>query len=474
MNGNVWLRAILAAVLLAAVLAPVAPAAAQEGPFGPQAYLPVVVQEGPWAGASAGFATTLVASAVDAPVATSPYRLRLHRGDGSVAFEADGFRYGQTYLPHYAIPPGRYAGVVLSSLRSSVTVNLAGGSPPGGAGHQAPTTPALELAVPNVFKNYFGYSSVISVQHAGIGGTAEVIVNYVDQAGNAVEPLQVVNIPANAFVDLPLGPVSLPDGFVGSVYLRSSHHIVAATHIHGPAGEMAGAAAASDGAARVALPAVYKSYSPDGWISSVLVQNLDASPAPVRITFRGSGLAAPVVLEDTIPPRLARQYWQGNAPAGLPDGFAGSAVVEATGGQRLVALVNTRNARGHFSSYAGTPSATGAGRELRFGDLYNAYSALGWTSSVVVQNADATEAAPITVAYYNSTGDREPVRSTTATLPPGEARLFYLPHEGLPAGFRGIAVVSATGGRIAGIANHLAVGQAQGDGLLTVEALTAA
>jgi hypothetical protein len=314
---------------------------------------------------------------------------------------------------------------------------------------------------------------VISVQNTATIPT-QVTITYRDQAGNAVGAQEQRMIAANGFADVSQALSDLPDGFVGSATVSTSGQKAAvAVHVYSPAGELVGVSGGTIASSLVNLPVVYKNYSADGWISSVLVQNLGGNPAPIRITFRGTGLSTPVVLTDTIPVGATRQYWQGNTPAALPDGFVGSATVESLVGERIAGSVNTRNARGNIGGYVG-PVSTGApnytliSQQVRFADLYNDYSALHWTSSFVVQDANTSTAAPITITYYQH-GVAAPVKTVAETLQPGETRLHYLPNEGLPSGFSGVAIVTSSGGQIVGVANNLAVGQASGDWLLTYE-----
>jgi hypothetical protein len=66
-------------------------------------------------------------------------------------------------------------------------------------------------------------------------------------------------------------------------------------------------------------------------------------------------------------------------------------------------------------------------------------------------NANFTDPAPITIAYY-ARGASSPVTTVTETLAPHESRLHYLPNERLPVGFTGAAIVTSTGGQIVGVA----------------------
>src|SRR5207244_8427139 len=134
-------------------------------------------------------------------------------------------------------------------------------------------------------------------------------------------------------------------------------------------------------------------------------------------------------------------------PAGLLDGFVGSAVVRATSGQRIGVLVNTRNGQGHLSTYAGQPGQLAhhaLGNALYFPSLYNDYSALHWSSSLVLQKVD-TVAAGVRLQFYDGPGRLLPQEDET--LQPGQTRLHYLPADPkVPSGLAGSPTVPPTRG----------------------------
>lgn len=436
------------------------------------------MQNGALSGTPGTFVQSLIVEQANQNDAGIGYGLRLYREDGTLAYQSATWLPFDSvfYLPLQVqprLPDGRYAGVITAQVGVIAQANLLAQGPSMAASYRAlsPTETARSVLLPNVFKNYAGYTSVLSVQNT-TDAPAQVAITYRDQAGATVGTSPTQTIPGNGFVDVAQAAADLPDGFVGSASVVADQPIAATDVVYGAAGELSVVSGGTAGGPVVNLPVLYKNYSDDRWISSIRVQNRAPSAATIRLTLQGSGLNAPVVLTDTLPGLASRQYYQGNVPASLPDGFVGSAVVESLGGQPISALVNTRNARGHLGSYAGqSPTATppsGSSRRMMIFGLYNDYSSLRWSSSFVLQNTSAADVVTVTIGYYDL-GGFQPVATSTETLPPGQTRLHYLPNEGLPAGFRGKVVITWTGSDLVGVGNTLATGQSAGDWLLTAE-----
>jgi hypothetical protein len=438
-----------------------------------QLYMPVAPQNGAWAAVGgATFVSSLTVqnrgtgearAAVlflnpDGSSARPPHELKIAAGGNQLV-----------YLPSLTdLPSGRYAVAVAADEPILAQANLSG-TPAQSASYDAVALGQADatLYAPGVFRRYVGlYSSTITLHNPG-AQAAQATVTYRDANGAAAGSEQRT-IPAGGTVDLTQESAALPDSFVGAALIGSDRPLVGAVHVAGAGGELSGTSLLGTASRSVlsALPQVYKNYSADGWISSILLQNVGDAAAAVTITFRPYGAGQPIVMTDTIPANGMRQYYQGNQPANLPDGFAGAATVQATSGS-VVATVNARNARGNLSTTAAFPLAQGSvnAPALYFPSLYNGYSALGWSSSFILMNA--TEGSTtVTISYYDQNGL---VRSYSEALTPFEARLHYQPSpgEGLPVGFQGSAVV--TGGRVIGVANVLATTQGSGDWLLGYE-----
>jgi hypothetical protein len=451
----------------------------------PQAYLPLLLQNAGWAPVPGRFVGSLsVQAAGTLPPGGAGYTLRFLRPDGSIAFETlqralSASAADLLYVPALVgLTNGRYMVVALSTEPLVLKANLASSGPNGTAALVATSASAVATSVfvPAVYQGYAGYSSAIALQNAS-GTAASATVTFRDQTGSVVGSTQIA-VPANGAADL---VPAVPAGFVGSAAIAAEQPVAAAAVTWGAGGELIGTAGVTDGASRIDLPVIYKSYSADHWVSAILVQNLDPQPACVRLTFLDAAPSgpAPRTIEDTIPGSASRQYWQGAVPTSLPEGFLGSSVVESLDGQRLAAVVNTRNAAGHLDGYAGTPSETRRLAELRFPDVYNDYSDLHWTSSIVLKPVPESAFVTYTIRFYPH-GSADPVLTLYSDYTAGgQPRLYYLPNvrfgaETLPRGFHGSAVVTfESGGRMVGVANNLAAGASGGDWLLSYRGASA-
>lgn len=244
--GHRRLLAILVALAVSQSLglAPPSPASAQVQPI-PQAYLPVVVKNGALATAPGSFVSSVVvAAAGQLPAGGSTFSVQFLRADGAVAatlLDQPLRESGQLfYLGDADLPDGRYAAVVLGRQPVIAQANLAA---------QAPTRASAYVGVPaanagtgarlgNVFKDYFGYTSVLSVQNAA-GVPTQVTITYRDQSGNTVGAQEQRTIAANGFADVPQAQSSLPDGFVGSASVSSSgQNVAVAVHVYNATGEL--------------------------------------------------------------------------------------------------------------------------------------------------------------------------------------------------------------------------------------------
>jgi hypothetical protein len=497
------LRALVLAVALA--IGGTRSVAQAQAPLAPliAAYLPVVLQNSNVPGVAGTFTTSITIYAHFTGGASA--YVDIMRPDGSRVLRTPTTRISklqsrQIYLPAITdLPAGRYTALVYSDSGGvAVVTNLLALGPTLATSYHGAmryVDSGQTVAVPSVFKGYVGrYSSTVSVQNASCRSegdracaAASVSVTFRDASGIIVATVGPRAIDANGVSDFDAASAGLPDGFVGSATVTADHPVVAVAQVVDPSGQLGATVGVPPVPTPLTgqpnppdltvahLPQVYKTYSGDGWTSSVLVQNIDTAATTVQLTFTGTGLSAPMTVTDTIAPGAAKQYYQGNQPAGLPDGFVGSATVRAGDGRKIAAVVNTSNAAGALDTYTGFPGpvatdpvGTPGERGLHFPALYNDYSSQRFVSSVLLQNVD-TIASGVTITYTDTNG------STVAqvgpiTLQPRQTMLRYLPAEvGVPTGFQGAAAVRASGGKVVGVANILALGQLGGDWLFTYE-----
>jgi hypothetical protein len=362
------------------------------------------------------------------------------------------------YLPNVpGLANGRYSAVIDSTNSLYMIANLLSSGPTTASsfGGLSQTEAGTSFFVPSVYKNYVGrYTSSIVVQNADTANAARVRVDYRDGAGN-VAGFDEATIPANASVTFDQANQSaLPSGFVGSATIASDRAVGAVFNVSDPINRLFSSSRGfKDGATVAYLPVIYNDYSVDKWVSSFLVQNVDAADADIRVTYSDGRTAT-----TTIRPGAFRLYYQGSD--GTPLGFNGSVVIQSTNAKKIAAVGNVQNAQGNLSAYNAFTTGT---RIVDLPVIYNNYSSLGWTTSFTIQNVD-TVPTNLTVRFSNNTV------KTFNDLQPGASALFYQPNDGLPSNFNGAATVTSTTARIVGVVNELGVARPNpGDWLLTYD-----
>lgn len=214
------------------------------------------------------------------------------------------------------------------------------------------------------------------------------------------------------------------------------------TPVPKPKGESYNAPAA---APRLYLPVVLRAF--EGWTSTIVIQNPNASATTGTIELYNRDGSLQDTLAFTLPPWSTATYTPA-AFAGLPARFAGAGIITAS--QPVAAVVHENHVEQDRMSYpAQTAPASTLYVPLVIKDLNT------WDTILHVQNVGSTP-AEVRVTYY-PTGGAGPTWTDTATIPPLGARAFsQFNHPQLPAGFVGSAVItSPNGGQLAAIVNEV-------------------
>ena len=231
-----------------------------------------------------------------------------------------------------------------------------------------------------------------------VSGTAAADVSiqfYNQKTGLAVGTPITDSIPANAAETYKLSAIAaLPTGSSGlfAAKITSSQPLAGIANIWSPTkfGEMSQYNAFVDGAVTAFVPALYKNYY--GFVSSLTVQNLDATEQTITVTYSDGTTDTVVVAANA-----AVEFYQ-PSNADLPSGNAAgvfSAKVTTTG-TKIVALTNVEDkTKGSLASYNGVSSPTDSVLcPVVMKEYYN------WFTAETVQNV-GTIATDITVTYAN-------------------------------------------------------------------------
>jgi len=292
------------------------------------------------------------------------------------------------------------------------------------------------LFAPVILNQREGWATGLQVQNLGNVATTVQIV-YASGAGTRWFDSAELAPFASATFYQPAHP-TLPFGFAGSAVITALNGQsigAVVTQVRGDGSAMAYVASGA-GSERLEAPLVFKRYN--GWDSAVQLFNLGSSPASAVITYRG---AAQPIWDNTLVP-IAGAMTIPQATIGvLPEGYAGSATIQAPTGSRLTGVVSeTRTGSMAAMNYSagGTPAPALAIPLVARG-------AEGWNSGVEVQNPNGS---PVTVSLtlYDDSGDL--VQRIQETIQPGATRNFYLAAlDGVPDRYQGAALVQSLSGQ---------------------------
>jgi hypothetical protein len=205
-----------------------------------------------------------------------------------------------------------------------------------------PTGAASQLA-PLVFKDRGGWDSEIRVQNVS-ASPITVRVGVQPTGGGTQITSAPVTVGANApYTFRPRDLPELPGGLVASAQVEASGNVVAVVsefNIERTTGMIYNAFGPDQGTTRISIPLIFRDRN--GFDTGVQVQNVDATDAQVRITYRLASGASSVDFA-VVPAGGSFTFYQ-PSNENIPPGSVGSAVIENIGGgQRLVAIVNEVN-----------------------------------------------------------------------------------------------------------------------------------
>lgn len=299
--------------------------------------------------------------------------------------------------------------------------------------------------------------SVLTVQNTDTD-TASISIYYYDRDGNAYSGNPITdNIPAGAQrtydLSTPGGNVpSLPivsppdDGWIGSVRVTGGgKQIAAVVTTHWVEGYSTMYNCAASGNTALYFPDVKRRYMQwadpgrtwEQW-GGVVVQNLSADPAEVTTVWQDRQGNVLHTFTDTIPGYASHGYntrWPANTPdsdaffadlvnsEGNPDINLAMSIV-STNGKPLAGVWNGQSAApwNPSDSRAGTYSGGGVGAtDIYFPAVYRVLDGSNWVtfSALLVFNPSSTDAANVTVHWYDQSGTE--LFSFTDAVPAGSS-----------------------------------------------------
>ena len=292
-----------------------------------------------------------------------------------------------------------------------------------------PGAPTTTVYLPNITKTLGGPQGWVTpfiVQNVGFVQTTLEVSFYRFSDGAFVTCRRPPRLAVGtSFADVPNNDTDLPDNSQFSVVVRSfGSEIVAVVNEHAGVGSRAEALSyvgLSEGATRVALPYVAKSVQ--GWLTTIIVQNLGSVPTNVTASFVSFDGTKTATLTRSVGPGRSR-FIDPSVEPSLANGTEYAVMLSAS--QPIAAVVNAHNDAPAALRPMGF-SYNGVVPDWR-GYSYVPYVARnvgadGRSSRIVVQNAGTSSATP--TLELRPFGGGAPVTVTApAPLAPGASWSF--------------------------------------------------
>lgn len=383
------------------------------------------------------------------------------------------------------VPAGKYSAVISSdepiaavSTHTNYSVGIADS-------YNGVSAGASTLYVPYVYRGLNDWFTEITVQNCDDATTANVSLTVRGEGlGSPITYGPVAVQPNGAYTfDTSTSEFSaLGSAFKGSATVTSTEGVdlagaVNEIRVGGSTHVMTSfrALTSADAGSLILLPSLYKHFG-NLWRSGIQIQNTsDSATATVNITFR----LDPGVLSGgpwtksgvTIDPQEAYQFYLPvdtvDGGGTLPDGFKGSATIEASGADVSAMVIHTNYAADLAEGFIGLPPSAGTSH-LSTPSLYKNFGSGSyiWRSGIKVQNVSTTDPVRVDFTFTADPGCPGGGTLSDVDIDPGEAFEFYLPSANLdtavplPDMFKGSAVVAVDGaGTIVGTVIHTNYGR---------------
>ncbi|WP_322799020.1 hypothetical protein [Thermoflexus sp.] len=392
--------------------------AAAGGPFS----IAIAQVPGPGAGYNSGFTIQNMSSSP----ASCLFTIYDQNGSSiytssSISIAANGSYF--VYVGGLSIPSGAYS-VQISCDQPVVAIANTTSSAGNAASYEGFDSSGISstLYTPGLYKNYYGYTSNVTVQNASNSPITVTLEIYPLGSSTPVATPRITSLAPNASKFFDLSAISIPSGAYSGRILADGP-VAAVVNIWHSNGEQFAYDAIVSGSTTVYAPVLMKSYY--GFNTALTVQNTQGSSGVITITY-SSGL----VVTATIPAYGSILRYTPNE--NLPSGWLGSAKIESN--VQIIGLVNEADNQRRAGSYVVFSNATATAFAPIV--LKNYY---GFSTSITCQNLGSTSAT-LRVTYSNGHVQ------TSAPVPPNGTVLFYQPNvTGLPNGFNGSATITTVG-----------------------------
>ncbi len=296
---------------------------------------------------------------------------------------------------------------------------------------------AEEVYLPNITKEYFGWTTPFVIQSLEMTKTASIKVYFYNPGSSTARYIKgPINIkPASSYGLNPsrISNSQIPTGWKGSVVVKSTNgtKVMAIVNEHADNQSMSYNGFTS-GSTEVYLPNITRYYS--GWTTPFIIQNISTSNASLKATFYRRGKSSKV-LELNKSSLAPNSSWSIN-PRDYPslDTFQGSVVVSSN--KNVVAIVNE-----HSSIESMAYSGISLGKtKLYLPNITKKY--FGWTTPFIIQNMSGGTAT-VTIKYYKSSGSLQKTTSNKKISSGGSLFINPSGDSGIPSSFKGSVVITS-------------------------------
>jgi hypothetical protein len=355
----------------------------------------------------------------------------LYNAAGTAAFTSTSFAVSGNgsyfvYVGGLSVTDGTYSAVISCDVNVAAVSNYtgAGGASAASYGGVASADTALNVSLPGLYKNYYGYNSNVVVQNVTTGAVDVTLKLYAPGNATPVATAQQLAVPANASVSFDQSTMAGLANGLYSAKVEATGAVAAIANIWNSVGQQYSYNGVVSGSMTAYAPVLMNGYY--GFNTALTVQNMGGVSTVVTVTYSNGKVSTA-----TIAAGSSHLFYTPNE--GLPAGFIGAAKIVSTAAD-VVALINESDSSNRAASYVGFSAGnTSANAPIVLREYY------GYSTSITCQNI-GTAATNITVTYSNGATE---VRNSVGA---NSTALFFQPNTaGLTSGFNGSAVVTSSG-----------------------------
>ena len=346
-------------------------------------------------------------------------------------------------------------GIVHSS--GPLNVIVAEGTPAGGSAYAVGTGAGSQLVDPLAINNSGNFRTQLTIYNSDVtAATATVTFFNADGSPAPAASTKTINIAGHtvAILDQTASDSSLPAGFYGWAQISGS----AGSQLVGQILEQNSAShfvaianAETTPQSTLYAPAIFKGAF-GAFVTGANIVNTSANTLTVYITYYDTNGVAVTTQPFTLGPRAIAGIFQGGSgggsglpTTGLPVGFTGSALVQASGGGIVMAVNEAGGLTQGGTAQSGTYLALASGGS-NFGLPSMARGGIGYyTGATILNTSEQTVNGSV---HYFGTNGQAVGTVLNFTVAPHASQLVFQgdPASGLPDGFFGTAIISQTSG----------------------------